>query len=101
MLAPGKPVTLTWDNGEGLLFTRTISVDDDYLFTVKQDVTNKTAAPVSLFPYARIQRQGTPKVDGIYVLFEGLIGVLDGKLQEIHYSDLKDAERADEKKIIA
>jgi YidC/Oxa1 family membrane protein insertase len=99
VLAPGKPVTLTWDNGEGLVFTRTISVDDDYLFTVKQDIANKTAAPVSLFPYARLQRQGTPKVDGIYVLFEGLIGVLNGKLQEIHYSDLKDAERADEKKI--
>ncbi|MGE0239908.1 MAG: membrane protein insertase YidC, partial [Parvibaculaceae bacterium] len=100
VLAPGKPVTLTWDNGEGLLFTRTISVDEDYLFTVKQDVTNKSANPVSLFPYARLLRQGTPKVDGIYVLFEGLIGVLKGELQEIHYSDLKDAERADEKKIV-
>ncbi len=99
VLAPGKPVTLTWDNGEGLTFARTISVDDDYLFTVKQDVTNKSAGPVSLVPYARLQRQGTPKVDGIYVLFEGLLGVLDGVLQEIHYSELKGAERADEKKI--
>src|SRR5262245_16616312 len=90
VLSPGKPVTLTWDNGEGLVFTRTISVDHDYLFGIKQEVTNKTGAPVSLFPYARIQRQGTPKVDGIYVLFEGLIGVFDGKLQEVHYKDLKD-----------
>ena len=90
VLAPGKPITLTWDNGEGLLFTRTISVDEDYLFTVKQDITNKSANPVSLFPYARVLRQGTPKVDGIYVLFEGLIGVLNGELDEIHYSDLKD-----------
>lgn len=93
VLAPGKPVTLTWDNGEGLTFTRTISVDDDYLFSVKQDVINKTANPVSFIPYARIQRQGTPPVAGIYVLFEGLIGVLNGELQEIHYSDLKDDEK--------
>jgi len=90
VLAPGKPVTLTWDNGQGLLFTRTISVDEDYLFSIKQEVHNKTAEPISLFPYARIQRQGTPKVAGIYVLFEGLIGVLNGELDEIHYKDLKD-----------
>src|SRR5262249_45453061 len=93
VLSPGKPVTLTWDNGEGLVFTRTISVDDDYLFSIKQDVTNKTSGPVSLFPYARIQRQGTPKVDGIYVLFEGLIGVLSGGLEEHHYKDLKDDKK--------
>lgn len=90
VLSPGKPVTLTWDNGEGLLFTRTISVDEDFLFSIKQEVQNKSANPVSLFPYARIQRQGTPKVDGIYVLFEGLIGVLNGELDEVYYSDLKD-----------
>ena len=90
VLSPGSPVTLTWDNGEGVTFTRTVSVDEDYLFSVKQDVTNKTANPISLFPYARVLRQGTPKVAGIYVLFEGLIGVLDGKLQEVHYKDLKD-----------
>ena len=90
VLAPGKSVTLTWDNGEGLVFTRTISADDDYLFTVKQEVENKSADPVTLFPYGRIQRQDTPHIDGIYVLFEGLIGVLNGELQEIHYSDVKD-----------
>jgi len=90
VLAPGSPVTLTWDNGEGVTFARTISVDEDYLFSVKQDVTNKTANPISLFPYARLLRQGTPKVGGIYVLFEGLIGVFNGSLEEIHYKDLKD-----------
>jgi YidC/Oxa1 family membrane protein insertase len=89
-LSPGKPVTLTWDNGEGLIFTRTISADDDYLFTIKQEIENKSANPVTLFPYGRIQRQDTPHVEGIYVLFEGLIGVLNGELQEIHYTDVKD-----------
>src|SRR5438105_6593826 len=74
VLAPGKPVTLTWDNGQGLIFTRTISVDDDYLFTVKQDVENRTNAPVTLYPYARLQREGTPHVAGVYVLLEALSG---------------------------
>ncbi|CAN5290204.1 membrane protein insertase YidC [soil metagenome] len=89
-LGPGKPVTLTWDNGEGVIFKRTISADDDYLFTVRQDIQNTTGKPVAVFPYARIQRQDTPHVEGIYVLFEGLIGVLTGELQEIHYSDIKE-----------
>ena len=57
---PGHPVTLTWDNGQGLLFRRTIAVDDDYLFTVTDEVANKSAAPVTLYPYALISRHGTP-----------------------------------------
>ena len=89
VLAPGKPVTLTWDNGQGLIFTRTISVDDDYLFTVKQDVENRTNAPVTLYPYARLQREGTPQVAGVYVLFEGLLGWVGGGLQEVKYTALQ------------
>src|SRR4029078_10046217 len=51
-LTTTHPVTLTWDNGEGLTFTRTIAVDDKYLFTVKDEVANKGHAPVTLFPSA-------------------------------------------------
>src|SRR5205823_7501955 len=61
VVAPGKPVTLTWDNGQGLVFTRTISVDYDYLFAVRQDVENRTNAPVTLYPYGRVQRPATPR----------------------------------------
>ena len=50
-LSVGHPVTLTYDNGEGLQFRRTISVDDKYLFTIKDEVANKSANPVTLFPY--------------------------------------------------
>jgi len=70
------PVTLTYDNGAGLVFTRTIAVDDHYLFTIKDDVANKGAAAVTLFPYALISRHGTPIVQGYYILHEGLIGVM-------------------------
>jgi YidC/Oxa1 family membrane protein insertase len=91
-LAVGKPVTLTWDNGEGLVFTRQIAIDDQYVFTVTQGVSNSTAAPVTLYPFARIQRQDTPKIAGYYVFYEGMLGFLDGKLQEIHYSDVAEAK---------
>ena len=60
-LAVGRPVTLTYDNGEGLQFRRTIAVDDNYLFTIKDEVTNTGDAPVTLYPYALISRHGTPK----------------------------------------
>src|SRR5262245_27126222 len=60
VLSPGKPVTISWDNGAGLLFTRRISIDDDYVFTIDQEVENRTQAPAVLYPYSRIERQGTP-----------------------------------------
>ena len=85
-------MTLTWDNGDGLTFRRTIAVDDRYLFTIKDEVTNNGAAPVSLFPYALISRHGTPTTPlGYYILHEGLIGVLgDQGLQEITYAKIEE-----------
>ncbi|HKA75990.1 MAG TPA: membrane protein insertase YidC [Pseudolabrys sp.] len=88
-LSVGHPVTLTYDNGEGLEFHRTVAVDDKYLFTIKDDVSNKGTNPVSLFPYALISRHGTPQTAGYYILHEGLIGVLgDSGLQEYTYKNI-------------
>ena len=87
-LTPTNPVMLTWDNGQGLVFTRTISVDPNYMFTVRDSVRNTGAAPVKLLPYGLISRTGTPHVAGYYILFEGLIGYVDGTLQEVKYSSL-------------
>jgi YidC/Oxa1 family membrane protein insertase len=90
-LGVGRPVTLTYDNGEGLEFRRTISVDDKYLFTIKDDVSNKSGSPVTLFPYALISRHGIPPTAGYYVLHEGLIGVLgESGLQEFTYKNIED-----------
>ncbi len=75
-LGVDHPVTLTYDNGQGLIFRRTIAVDDHYLFTVKDQVANKGGNPITLFPYALISRHGTPPVLGYYILHEGLIGVM-------------------------
>lgn len=89
-LTPTTPVLLKWDNGEGLNFRRTISVDDHYLFTVKDEVSNVGNAPVTLYPFALISRHGTPQVSGYYILHEGLIGYLDG-LQEYAYKKIDEA----------
>src|SRR4029078_5175307 len=90
-LGVGHPITLTYDSGEGLEFRRTISVDDRYLFTIKDEVTNKGGSPVTLFPYALISRHGTPQTAGYYVLRDGLIGVLgDSGLQEFTYKNIED-----------
>ena len=95
-LEVGHPITLVYDNGEGLEFRRTIAVDDKYLFTLKDSVRNTGAAPVTLFPYALISRHGTPKTLGYYILHEGFIGVMgDQGLQEVSYKTVED------KKLIA
>ena len=91
-LTPSNPVTLKYDNGEGLTFRRTIAIDDHYLFTVKDDVTNVGSAPVTLYPFALISRHGTPEVSGYYILHEGLIGYLGDKgLQEHGYKAVAEA----------
>jgi YidC/Oxa1 family membrane protein insertase len=85
-LTPSSPLVLKYDNGEGLVFHRTIAVDDHYLFTVRDEVTNTGNAPVTLYPYALISRGGTPPVSGYSILHEGFIGYLgDQGLQELTY----------------
>ena len=89
-LTPSSPVELWWDNGEGLTFIRTISVDDRYVFTVTQRVENHTGREVTLYPYGLIARVGLPKLEGYSVLHEGPLGVVDGKLEEVTYEKTKD-----------
>ncbi len=93
-LTPEKPVTLTWDNGQGLIFKRTISIDENYMFSVKQSVTNNSGKSVSLYPYGLISRRGLPHTSGYYILHEGPIGVVDGSLKEISYKDLMEDDGA-------
>lgn len=86
-----NPVTLSWDNGQGLRFERVISIDDHYMFSVTQRVVNQGDQPVELYPYGLISRTDTPKTLGYYILHEGPIGVIDGTLREIDYDDLSDS----------
>src|SRR5215467_10358230 len=90
-LGPGRPVTLSYNNGEGLEFRRTISVDDKYLFTLKDEVVNSGTTSVSLYPYALVSRHGTPQTSGYYILHEGLIGVMgDQGEQQFTYKAIED-----------
>ncbi len=89
-LTPAAPVELWWDNGEGLTFIRTVSVDDRYVFTVTERVENATGRDVTLYPYGLIARVGLPKLEGYSVLHEGPLGVVDGKLEEVTYEKVKD-----------
>jgi YidC/Oxa1 family membrane protein insertase len=73
-LTPEKPLTLTWHNGQGVRFSRTFSLDTDFMFTVTQQVENGSGAPIKLYPYGRIQRMGTPAVGITRILQEGPIG---------------------------
>ncbi|WNV07995.1 membrane protein insertase YidC [Tardiphaga sp. 709] len=92
-LTPTTPVVLKYNNGDGLTFTRTISIDDRYLFSVKDDVSNISNAPVTLYPFALISRHGTPHVEGYYILHEGLVGYLgDQGLQEYGYKKIDEAK---------
>ncbi|WP_374573480.1 membrane protein insertase YidC [Phenylobacterium sp.] len=85
-LAPGKPLTLRYDNGQGLVFTRKIEVDDKFMFTVTDTVANLSGAPVTLAAYGSVQRQGLPEVQAhSAIVHEGAVGVLDGKLRLVKY----------------
>lgn len=96
-VAPGAkltaetPLTLTYTNEAGLSFERQISIDDAYMFTVSDTVTNASDAAATLSPYGRVTRFEKPQGTSIYILHEGLIGVTGEEgLQEIDYSDLED-----------
>src|SRR5690348_1472111 len=94
-LTPDSPVTFSWDNGAGLVFTRTITIDKNYMFTVRDAVKNTGSKPVELLPYGLISRTGTPEVAGYYILHEGLIGELEGSLREVKYSSLEPGKPVD------
>lgn len=91
-LTPSTPVTLTYANEKGIQFKRVISVDENYMFTFEDTVTNPTSEAVSLSSYGRVIRFEKPEhASGTYVLHEGLIGVIgDQGLQEITYSKIED-----------
>ena len=94
-LTTTHPVALTWDNGQGQVFEIDLSIDDNYMFTVEQRVHNNGSAPVSVHPWARIRRDYKPVTAGYYLLHEGLLGVLGGRLQEQTYDKAKsEAEKA-------
>jgi len=95
-LTADTPVTLRFDNGEGLTFRRTFAIDDYYLFTVTQAVENTGAGDVALFPYSRVIRHGNPQVQNFFIQHEGPIGVLGSNNYVARkYGDLQNERQVD------
>ena len=88
-LTETAPLVLTWDNGQGLVFTRTIRADRKYLFTIEQSVANKSERPVTLYPYSLVARLDAHVSKGTGLAFEGPIGAFNGQSKEVKYADLK------------
>ena len=90
-LTPGRPLTLSWTNPDGVRFIQIIEIDDNFMLTVTQKVENNSTKPFSSHPYGRIVRTDTPTTLGFYILHEGPIGVFNDKLKEVDYDDLHEA----------
>lgn len=84
-LTTATPVTLSWTSPQGLVFRQKISVDQDFLFTVEQSITNPGAAPVALQPFGLVSRRGEAPAAEVNV-HVGPIGVLNDTLKD---SDLE------------
>ena len=88
-LTPSSPVTLEWDNGEGLIFTKKIKLDDKFLFEITQSVKNNSNKSFQFYPYAQITRNYKPDGLQIYILHEGFLGVFGEELKEEDYDDIE------------
>lgn len=94
-LTPQTPVTLVWNNGQGVKFVYVISIDDNYLFDITQTVVNNSGKEITIYPYGLFSRTLDKDALGRSIVHEGFTGVIDGDLQEIKYSKL-DKEKTPE-----
>jgi YidC/Oxa1 family membrane protein insertase len=88
-LTPASPVTLEWNNREGVVFSKKIEVDDKYLFKITETIRNEKSKTIELFHYSQITKNTKPNTENFYILHEGLIGVVDKNLKEETYSTIE------------
>ena len=97
-LTVDTPVVLTFTNEKGVVFNRTISVDDHYMITVTDSIQNGASEAVTFAPYGRVTRYNKPATPSVYVIHEGFIGVLgESGLVEESYGDIEEEAVANEK----
>ncbi len=93
-LTATTPVTLKWDNSQGLVFRRLIEIDDNYMFTVTQSVKNTTGATVRMAPYSELVRHGEPSNQkGFFIIHEGAIRQSGEEMHEYDYGDMRGFDR--------
>ena len=89
-LTSAKPLMLSYDTGKGVVFKRSIAVDEQYLLTVNDSVENNGSEAVSLYAHPSVVRRGRPKLSGYAVLHEGLIGLVgESRVQEFTYDGIE------------
>ena len=88
-----NPAIFSWTNNQGIQFEQEISIDENFMFTIKQRVVNNTDKNIRINPIAKIRRTDTPKTQGFFILHEGPIGLANNVLEEIDYKDLKKREK--------
>ena len=89
-LTPNNPIKLVWNNEQGIKFEKEISIDDKYLFTIKQQIINSSDKTYNFFSYGQIIRNKIPQISNFYILHEGLLGVFDEQLIEKDYDDIQE-----------
>jgi len=89
-LTNNNPVKLTWSNSQGITFEKHISLDDQFLFTVKEKIINKSDKSYNFYSYGQIIRNKLPEISGFYILHEGFLSVLDDQLIEEDYDDIQE-----------
>ena len=89
-LTNNNPVKLTWSNTQGITFEKHISLDDQFLFTVKEKIINSSDKSYNFYSYGQIIRNEIPEISGFYILHEGFLSVLDDQLIEEDYDDIQE-----------
>ena len=89
-LTPNSSIKLSWKNNQNIKFIKEISIDNQYLFDIKQTIENKSDKTYNFYPYGQIIRNIAPEVTNFYILHEGLIGVFDDQLVEEDYDDIEE-----------
>ncbi len=89
-LTENSPIKLSWTNDQGITFEKEISLDDKYLFSIKQRVINKTNGKYDFYSYGQIIRNEIPDIIDFLILHEGLIATLDDELIEEDYDDIQE-----------
>ena len=91
-LTSNNEVEFEWSNTTGQTFVTTIGLDEDYLFDITQEVKNNSNEEIIINNASKVTRKQAPSLSGMFILHEGLLGVLQEKLELIDYDDLKDDE---------
>ena len=89
-LTTNNPIKLVWSNSQGITFEKHISLDNQFLFTVKEKVINSSDKTYNFYSYGQIIRNKLPEISGFYILHEGFLSVLDDQLIEEDYDDIQE-----------